>query len=114
MPSAGRVQGDRRGPAAGVGAGAEAGQAAPAERCGARNGGGGGARSRPGPAEEQRRALSVGSLGNGRKPSGSGGGRMLSPERLSLPGPEYLGEERGGAAGQPGALPSPPGGAASP
>lgn len=22
---------------------------------------------------------------------------MLSPERLSLPGPEYLGEERGGA-----------------
>lgn len=25
---------------------------------------------------------------------------MLSPERLSLPGPEYLGEERGGAAGQ--------------
>lgn len=25
---------------------------------------------------------------------------MLSPERLSLPGPEYLGEEWGGAAGQ--------------
>lgn len=34
---------------------------------------------------------------------------MLSPERLSLPGPEYLGEERGGAEGLPGACPPRPG-----
>lgn len=90
-------------PLGGGGAGAEAGQALPPGRFWARNAGGVGACSQPGRAAEEHRALSAGSvgrLGNGRKPGGSGGGRMLSPERLSLPGPEYLGEERRGAMGQ--------------
>lgn len=72
----------------------------------ARNPGGVGACSQPGGWAALRRVLnaeSVGRLGNERKLGGSsGGGRMLSTARLSLPGPEYLGEERWGGEGRGG------------
>lgn len=70
----------------------------------ARNPGGVGACSQPGGWAALRRVLnaeSVGRLGNERKLGGSsGGGRMLRTARLSLPGPEYLGEERWGGEGR--------------